>query len=162
MLIPRSRFEQWVEVTVGEMQAFLGLIVAMGLIVMENMAEYWSLHDLYRLPFLSSVLVKDRSFLILSSFHVADNERQASKDDPGYDPTYIIQTWVEALNRNFGRAYSPGKNIAIDEAMVAWRGPLTFRVYNRDKPDKFGIKVFELCDSNTAYCCKLDFYTVKR
>ncbi|GFN88744.1 PiggyBac transposable element-derived protein 4-like [Plakobranchus ocellatus] len=46
--------------------------------------------------------------------------------------------------------------------MVAWRGPLSFRVYNPNKPDKFGIKVFELCDSNTAYCSKLDFYTGKR
>ncbi|GFO14718.1 PiggyBac transposable element-derived protein 4-like [Plakobranchus ocellatus] len=160
---PRSRFQQWVEVTVGEMRAFLGLIVAMGLIVIiENMAEYWSLHDQYRLPFFSSVMVKDRFLLILSFFHVADNERQAPKDDPGYDPIYKIRTWVEALNRNFGRTFSPGKNIAIDEAMVAWRGPLSFRVYNPDKPDKFGIKVFELCDSNTAYCCKLYFYVGKR
>ncbi|GFO04045.1 PiggyBac transposable element-derived protein 4-like [Plakobranchus ocellatus] len=161
-LSPRSRFQQWMEVTVGEMWAFLGLIVAMGLIVIENMAEYWSLHDIYRLPFFSSVMVKDRFLLILSFFHVADNERQAPKDDPGYDPIYKIRTWVEALNRNFGRTFSPRKNIAIDEAMVAWRGPLSFRVYNPDKPDKFGIKVFELCDSNTAYFCKLDFYTGKR
>ena len=46
--------------------------------------------------------------------------------------------------------------------MVAWRGPLSFRVYNPDKLDKFGIKVLELCDSSTAYCYKLDFYTGKR
>ncbi|GFR61629.1 PiggyBac transposable element-derived protein 4-like [Elysia marginata] len=43
--------------------------------------------------------------------------------------------------------------------MVAWRGNLSFRVYNPNKPDKFGIKVFELCDSSTAYCCNLEFYT---
>ena len=32
-LSPRSRFKQWVDVTVGEMRAFLGLIVGMGLLV---------------------------------------------------------------------------------------------------------------------------------
>ena len=69
---------------------------------------------------------------------------------------------MDDLNENFTKTFAPGKDIAIDEAMVAWRGPLSFRVYNPDKPDKFGIKVFELCDSNTAYCCKLDFYTGKR
>ncbi|GFN96060.1 PiggyBac transposable element-derived protein 4-like [Plakobranchus ocellatus] len=37
-------------------------------------------------------------------------------------------------------------------------GALSFCAY----PDKFGIKVFELCDSNTAYCCKLDFYTGRK
>ena len=46
--------------------------------------------------------------------------------------------------------------------MVAWKGPLSFRVFNPDKPDKFGIKVFELCDSSTAYCCNLEFYTGKQ
>ncbi|GFO04147.1 PiggyBac transposable element-derived protein 4-like [Plakobranchus ocellatus] len=46
--------------------------------------------------------------------------------------------------------------------MVAWRGPLAFRVYNPDKPDKFGIKIFELYDSDTSYCSSLEFYTGKR
>ena len=45
---------------------------------------------------------------------------------------------------------------------MAWRGALSFLAYNPNKPDKFGIKVFELCDSSSAYCCKLDFYTYKR
>ncbi|KAK3775759.1 hypothetical protein RRG08_041899 [Elysia crispata] len=39
-LSPRQRFKQWVEVTVGEMWAFLGLIVGTRLIVIENIAEY--------------------------------------------------------------------------------------------------------------------------
>ncbi|GFO19257.1 PiggyBac transposable element-derived protein 4 [Plakobranchus ocellatus] len=35
-LSPHSKFRQWIEVTVGEMRAFLGLIVAMGLLVIGN------------------------------------------------------------------------------------------------------------------------------
>ena len=161
-LSPRSRFRQWVDVTAVEMRAFLGLIVGMGLIIIENMAEYWSLHDLYKLPFFASVMVKDRFFLILSFFHVADNRSQLPRDHPQFDPLHKIRTWVDALNNNFMKTFAPGRNIAIDEAMVAWRGPLSFRTYNPDKPDKYGMKVFELCDSNTAYCCKLQFYTGKR
>ena len=68
----------------------------------------------------------------------------------------------DKLVTNFLNTFHPGKNIAIDEAMVAWRGPLSFRVYNPDKPDKFGIKVFELCDSATAYCRNLEFYTGRK
>ena len=161
-LAPRSRYRQWVDVTVGEMRAFLGLIVAMGLIIIENMGEYWSLHEVYKLPFFASVMVKDRFFLLLSFFHVSDNRRQLPRDHSAYDPLHKIRTWIDDLNNNFTSTFAPGKDIAIDEAMVAWRGPLSFRVYNPDKPDKFGIKLFELCDSKTAYCCKLDFYTGKR
>ena len=39
---------------------------------------------------------------------------------------------------------------------------LAFRVYNPDKPDRFGMKVFELCDSETSYCCNFEFYTGKK
>ena len=73
-LSPRSRFKQWVGLTVGEMQAFLGLIVGIRLIVIENMAEYWR-------PLQAAILRFSHGegqifFLIQSFFHVADNRRQ--------------------------------------------------------------------------------------
>ncbi|GFR61627.1 PiggyBac transposable element-derived protein 4 [Elysia marginata] len=39
-LSPKSRFRQWTPVTVNEMWAFLGLIIVMGLILIENLEEY--------------------------------------------------------------------------------------------------------------------------
>ncbi|GFO31293.1 PiggyBac transposable element-derived protein 4 [Plakobranchus ocellatus] len=47
-LSPKSRFHQWVETSVNEMWAFFGLIVAMGLIVIENLDEYWSIDQVYK------------------------------------------------------------------------------------------------------------------
>ncbi|GFR99620.1 PiggyBac transposable element-derived protein 4 [Elysia marginata] len=72
-LSPKYRFRQWTPVTLNEMWAFLGLIIAMGLILIENLEEYWSLHAMYKLPFFSSVLKKDRFCLILSFLHIANN-----------------------------------------------------------------------------------------
>ena len=37
--------------------------------------------------------------------------------------------------------------------MVPFKGNIHFRVYNPNKPDKYGIKTFELCDSTNGYCC---------
>ncbi|GFO24206.1 PiggyBac transposase uribo1 [Plakobranchus ocellatus] len=116
----------------------------------------------YKLPFFGSVMPKDRFSLLLSFLHLANNEEQPPHDHPNHDPIFKIRPFIERLNANFQGVFLPGKNIAIDEAMVAWRCPLKFRVYNPDKPDKFGIKVFELCDSATVYCCNLEFYTGKR
>ncbi|GFS10328.1 PiggyBac transposable element-derived protein 4 [Elysia marginata] len=81
-LSPKSRFRQWTPVTLNEMWAFLGLIIAMGLILIENLEEYWSLHAMYKLPFFSSVLKKDRFCLILSFLHIANNKDQLKRDDP--------------------------------------------------------------------------------
>ena len=37
--------------------------------------------------------------------------------------------------------------------MVPFKGNIHFRVYNPNKPDKYGIKTFKLCDSTNGYCC---------
>ncbi|GFO03903.1 PiggyBac transposable element-derived protein 4-like [Plakobranchus ocellatus] len=93
--------------------------------------------------------------------HLCNNEQQF-QGQPGHDPIFKIPSFISKLAHNFKTVFAPGKNIAIDEAMVAWRGPLAFRVFNPDKPDKFWIKVFKLCDSTTASCCNLKIYTGKQ
>jgi hypothetical protein len=40
-------------------------------------------------------------------------------------------------------------------------GRLSFRVYNANKPIKYGIKSYVLCDSANAYCCSLDVYATE-
>ena len=45
--------------------------------------------------------------------------------------------------------------------MVPWRGNLSFRVYNPDKPKKYGIKAYMLCDATNGYCTKFKLYTGK-
>ena len=144
------------------MWAFLGLKIGMGLIVFENLEEYWSIDEMYKLPCFGSVIVKDRFCLILPFLHLANNEEQPLRDSPTHEPVFKLRPFVGKLVTNFQNTFHPGKNIAIDEAMVAWRGPLSFRIYNPDKPDRFGIKVFELCDSATAHCCNLEFNTGRR
>ena len=42
--------------------------------------------------------------------------------------------------------------------MLKWRGRLSFRVYNKDKPTKYGIKAYILTDSNSGYCWNMDIY----
>ncbi|GFN88742.1 PiggyBac transposable element-derived protein 4-like [Plakobranchus ocellatus] len=160
-LTAQSRFHRWVDVTIPEMWAFLGLVIAMGLIVIETLDDYWSMDELYSLPFFRSVMAKDRFGLILSFFHIANNKDQLPQEDPKHDPIFKIRPFVDKLMINFRNAFAPGKNIVIDEAMVAWRGPLAFQVHSPNTSDKYGIKLFELCDGKTGYCCNLEFYTGK-
>ena len=44
--------------------------------------------------------------------------------------------------------YVPDKSLSIDESMILWRGRLVFRQYIKNKKHKYGIKFFELCESN--------------
>ena len=47
---------------------------------------------------------------------------------------------------------------SIDEGMVPFKGNIHFRVYNPNKPGKYGIKTFKLCDSTNGYFCSFDIY----
>ena len=51
--------------------------------------------------------------------------------------------------------------ISIDEAMIPFKSRLGFKQYMKDKPTKWGIKVFTLCNSTNGYVYRLQVYTGK-
>ncbi len=53
------------------------------------------------------------------------------------------------------------KECSIDEAMIPFKGRLGFKQYMKDKPTKWGIKVFVLADSHNGYVKTLQVYTGK-
>lgn len=58
--------------------------------------------------------------------------------------------------QSFQALYTPKEAICIDEAMCPWRGQSAFRVYMQDKPIKWGLKLYELCESSSGYVCNLE------
>ena len=52
--------------------------------------------------------------------------------------------------------YIPDQNICVDESLCPWRGRAAFRVYMKDKPVKWGIKLYELCESESGYVWNLE------
>ena len=68
-----------------------------------------------------------------------------------------LQNWIRNfkgkiwINVIFLRHYSPNEYLTIDEGMIPYNGNINFKVFNPDKPTKWGIKEYILCDSLTAY-----------
>ena len=51
------------------------------------------------------------------------------------------------------------ESVSVDEAMIPFKGRLSFKQYMKDKPVKHGIKVFVLADGKYGYIKKLQIYT---
>ena len=49
-------------------------------------------------------------------------------------------------------------NLTVDEAVYPFRGRVSFRAYMKNKPNKHGIKLFELCDSAIGYILNATTY----
>lgn len=58
--------------------------------------------------------------------------------------------------------YEPSPFVCIDETLVSFRGRCPFRVYIPSKPDRYGIKVWCLCDCGTNYVSNMQVYLGKQ
>jgi hypothetical protein len=52
----------------------------------------------------------------------------------------------------------PDEYIAIDEGMIPFNGSIPFKVFNPDKPTKWGLKEYIICDAATAYSLQIILY----
>ena len=104
-------------------------------------------------PFFNTVMSRNRYQLIWKFLHYKDNASQDADDR-----MYKVRPVLDYLVQKFKELYQPGQDICIDEGMMLWQGRLAFRVYNPQKPVKYGIKSYILCDSATGYCFNLKPY----
>lgn len=155
---PQSRFHKWTDVNIDDMKRFLAMVIAMGMVQHQDIQDYWSKDEMLSTPFFGKTMTKNRFLLILSLFHLNNNDNNVARGQDGHDPIFKVRRVYDHLRMKFEEVYSPGENIAIDEGMIACRGNLSFRVYMPDKPDKFGVKLFMLCDSSNGYCSRLEIY----
>ena len=145
--------------TSGEMKAFLAMITAMGLVNQENIQDYWSTDEVLSTPFFPQIMSRDKFMNILTFFHLCNNDNYIPRGQEGYNPVNKLGTIYSVVTGNFSDVWKPGKNICIDEGMIPFRGKVHFKVYNPDKPDKYGVKSYQLCDSSNGYCCRFEIYT---
>ncbi len=52
--------------------------------------------------------------------------------------------------------------LALDETIVTFRGKTEYLQYNKNKPDKFGLKFFSLADSTTGFMLKMILFEGKK
>ncbi|KAG5881856.1 hypothetical protein JTB14_034135 [Gonioctena quinquepunctata] len=52
----------------------------------------------------------------------------------------------------------PGSHITVDEQLLGFRGRAPFRVYMKSKPDRYGMKLWDLCDAANDYTYNLQVY----
>ena len=154
--------KMWKSVTVKEMKAFWGLRIIMETLVVKNRYEqYWYQKPetwLLHTPSFAEVMARDRFLSIWSFLHIVDEQ------DPQLDKTdkiYKVRPLFNHLRMKFKKYYVPDKQLSLDEGMIPTKNKLSIRQYIKDKPIKWGIKTFLLCESKTGYICDAEIYTGK-
>ena len=139
---------KWLEVTISEMWKFLSLLFLTGIIKKSTLSSYWSTDPLLATPFFSSVMSRDRFYSILRYFHFNNN---GTRPEDCTDRLYKVRPVYDMLIEKFKTVYTPGEHLSLDEEMLKWRRRLLFKVYNPQKPEKYGMKAHMLCEAKSGY-----------
>ena len=130
----------------------------MGLVHKPRINDYWSTNPVMGSSFAPSLTTRDRFKMILAFFHLANNTDYIPSGQPGHDPLFMVRILLDSLNASFKRVYIPTEWIALDEAVVPWRGRVWFRVYIKNKPIKWGIKIYMICESLSGYVYHMEIF----
>lgn len=124
-----------------ELLKFFGLLLWMGLVRLPKIRDYWSKNPFFTNRVAPNLFTRDPFLVILRFLHF---ENEDSKTN---DRLYKIKPLLNALLEAYKKWRFPGENLVIDETMVTFRERLLFRQYIPGKAQKYGIKLFKLCDS---------------
>ncbi|KAK3741427.1 hypothetical protein QZH41_003983 [Actinostola sp. cb2023] len=153
------RLTKWKDTTVEEMKAFIGIWILMGLNSLPSIANYWSKDPFLRNEGIQQVMTKNRFEELAQFIHFNDSEKRPARGARNYDRLYKVRPILSGVLNNIQNAYYPGKNISIDEGMVAFRGRVSsFLQYMPAKPTKYGIKCWMAADSGNAYVVNFSVY----
>lgn len=72
--------------------------------------------------------------------------------------SFKVKAFLKKLENNFKKYYVPDKFISIDECTIGFKGRVAFRVYNKDKPIKWGIKIYALAHASNSYVFSIEPY----
>ncbi|XP_046674785.1 piggyBac transposable element-derived protein 2-like [Homalodisca vitripennis] len=90
--------------------------------------------------------------------HFVDNDKIP---DDNKDFFIKVRPVIEALNETFQTCMSPPEFLAVDEAIIPFKGRSRAKQYLKKKPKKWGFKSWVLAASN-GYVCKFEMYQGKR
>lgn len=145
-----------------EIKAFLGMNLVMGYHILPSIRDYWSTQPDLQVPYVSNIMPRTRFEKIRSALHFSDNSKTVPRSSPTYDKANKIRPVINHLNLQFQQSRENSEKQSIDEHMVKFKGHNTMKQYIKNKPVKWGFKLWCRCDSETGYLYQFDIYTGKK
>ena len=78
-----------------------------------------------------------------------DNSQMPPSNSRGFDPFFKLAPLLNLTSHNFHLRYRPHLELSIDEAIVGYKGRHRLKMYNPNKPQKWGFKVRQQADAHS-------------
>ena len=141
--------------TADDMRQFLGLLLVSGYHSLPGENDYWSTAEDLAAPVFVHTMARDKFRSIKRYLHVADNHHLTGSKVAKVAPLY------ESLTTQFQQFGIFHEHLSIDEEMVPYHGHHSAKMFIRNKPIRFGFKLWMLCSSD-GYPYNMQIYCGKQ
>lgn len=156
-----SRDRDAKETNRDEIHAVLGLLYLAGMLRASHtkLEDLWSADGLGVEYFRATMSLRRFKFLLRAlRFDDIRTRRQRKAQDKLAPIRKVYQEFVERCQKY----YSLSEYVTVDEMLEAFRGRCSFRQYIPNKPARYGLKMYALCDARTFYTGNLEIYCGKQ
>ena len=150
-------YQGWTNITPDEMYQYFALLMYMAIVKAPNVESYWCTAPLFHGLWARYFMSKQR-FKAIQSFLKACNE---ATENNKRDKLSKVRLLHDYINSKCKKLYQPYRNVSIDERMVRNRGRFTFKQFIKDKPTRWGMKLWVLADAANGYTYDFEVYTGK-
>lgn len=140
-----------------EMTAFLGINFIMSINILPNLESYWCTDEAIGNSRIQKVMTRARFREILQNLHFSDNEKQDKEDR-----ATKVRVILNHFNQCFQAARQNTSCQSIDEHMCKFKGKSGMKQFIRNKPIRWGFKLWFRCSSFDGYLYELDIYLGKK
>ncbi|KAM6952872.1 piggyBac transposable element-derived protein 4-like [Lycodopsis pacificus] len=156
---------QWAVLTVKDFYVFLSIIIFTGLVTVHKRSDCWRKSWPYNFQFPGDSMTRDRFNTIMQSLHLSnpeeDEENENKRNTAKYDRLFKIKPLYTDMVTACKAHFQPHQNVSFDERLVASKARISMTQYMRDKPTKWGYKLYVLADSSTGYTWNFFVYQGK-
>lgn len=155
----------WTDIDMDDLYKCFGLLLYMSLVSLPSLQDYWKQNHILSIPFPGKVMSRDRFRSIMWNLQLSDPEEDAQnnqkKGTPAHDKLFSIRPVYNDILCACQAYYHPRRELAVDERMVATKAKTGMTQYMKNKPIKWGVKLFVLAESSTGYTLRFSIYTGK-
>uniref|UniRef100_A0A8C5QF35 PiggyBac transposable element-derived protein domain-containing protein n=1 Tax=Leptobrachium leishanense TaxID=445787 RepID=A0A8C5QF35_9ANUR len=148
--------QQWTPLDVPEFLKFWALTMLMGIIEKPSIRSYWSCSPICSTPIYPQSMSRRRYENILRFMHFSDNSLCPPREHPQFDRLYKIRRLITHFAASFAEAYTPGRNICMDESLMKYKGRLGFTHTRRNlhavDPHQFSNLLHHLPHTSSFTC----------
>ncbi|XP_039300501.1 piggyBac transposable element-derived protein 3-like [Nilaparvata lugens] len=137
--VQKSGGEKSINTNKNEIEQFFGIHIMSGVIKVPSYRLYWA--NVSRFSSIADCMQRNRFDTLRSNLHVVNNENMLPKSHPDHDRLFKVRPFLNILQQNF-RILEHEEFSAVDEMMIPFKGRSSIKQYVKNKPHKWGIKVF--------------------